>query len=126
MIQAKKGLSSVIKNRMSNFVVCRVFTTVTKCDGPRKFRCKNGECIDSSKVCDNVKDCKDWSDEPMKECGKIISQCFPSRTQMPTDKSFYHLRHTWMHITCACKSSDALTHTQASSTDYNMGGHFSS
>lgn len=44
---------------------------VTKCDGPRKFRCKNGECIDSSKVCDNVKDCKDWSDEPMKECGKI-------------------------------------------------------
>lgn len=49
------------------FFIC---TAVTKCDGPKKFRCKNGECIDSSKVCDNVKDCKDWSDEPQKECGK--------------------------------------------------------
>uniref|UniRef100_A0A8C5F080 Low-density lipoprotein receptor-related protein 8-like n=1 Tax=Gouania willdenowi TaxID=441366 RepID=A0A8C5F080_GOUWI len=45
----------------------------TKCDGPKKFRCKNGECIDSSKVCDNVKDCKDWSDEPVKECG--LNEC---------------------------------------------------
>lgn len=47
-----------------------VVTTVTKCDGLKKFRCKNGECIDSSKVCDGVKDCKDWSDEPTKECGE--------------------------------------------------------
>ncbi|MEQ2281220.1 hypothetical protein AMECASPLE_028130, partial [Ameca splendens] len=46
---------------------------VTKCDGPKKFRCKNGECINSSKVCDNVKDCKDWSDEPVKECG--LDEC---------------------------------------------------
>lgn len=42
----------------------------TKCEGPLKFLCKNGECIDSSKVCDSVKDCKDRSDEPKKECGK--------------------------------------------------------
>lgn len=60
---------------MGRFVMVKdisfVSPPVTKCDGPRKFRCKNGECIDSSKVCDNVKDCKDWSDEPMKECGKI-------------------------------------------------------
>lgn len=44
--------------------------TATKCEGPLKFLCKNGECIDSSKVCDSVKDCKDRSDEPKKECGK--------------------------------------------------------
>lgn len=67
-----------LKNPIPNIVMCCVFTTVTKCDGPRKFRCKNGECIDSSKVCDNVKDCKDWSDEPVKECGKIISLCLLS------------------------------------------------
>lgn len=42
----------------------------TKCEGPLKFLCRNGECIDGSKVCDNVKDCKDWSDEPKKECSK--------------------------------------------------------
>uniref|UniRef100_A0A3P8XJT4 EGF-like domain-containing protein n=1 Tax=Esox lucius TaxID=8010 RepID=A0A3P8XJT4_ESOLU len=45
----------------------------TKCEGPRKFLCKNGECIDSAKVCDNVKDCKDRSDEPKKECG--LNEC---------------------------------------------------
>lgn len=59
-----------------------VFTTVTKCDGPKKFRCKNGECIDSSKVCDNVKDCKDWSDEPVKECGKILRVSLHTHTLM--------------------------------------------
>lgn len=47
-----------------------LFDTATKCEGPLKFLCKNGECIDSSKVCDSVKDCKDRSDEPKKECGK--------------------------------------------------------
>lgn len=46
------------------------FDAATKCEGPLKFLCKNGECIDSSKVCDSVKDCKDRSDEPKKECGK--------------------------------------------------------
>lgn len=55
---------------MLMFCLLFFFTSVTKCDGPKKFRCKSGECIDSNKVCDNVKDCKDWSDEPMKECGK--------------------------------------------------------
>lgn len=42
----------------------------TRCEGPQKFLCKNGECIDSNKVCDSVKDCKDRSDEPKKECGE--------------------------------------------------------
>lgn len=79
------SLKNVVSEYLiSNSVVCCVFTPVTKCDGPRKFRCKNGECIDSSKVCDNVKDCKDWSDEPMKECGKFISPCFSSHTKTPT------------------------------------------
>uniref|UniRef100_A0AAZ3PZ67 EGF-like domain-containing protein n=1 Tax=Oncorhynchus tshawytscha TaxID=74940 RepID=A0AAZ3PZ67_ONCTS len=45
----------------------------TKCEGPLKFLCKNGECIDRAKVCDNVKDCKDRSDEPKKECG--LNEC---------------------------------------------------
>lgn len=27
-------------------------------------------------MCDSVKDCKDLSDEPMKECGEIISLSF--------------------------------------------------
>lgn len=48
------------------------FAAATKCEGPLKFLCKNGECIDRSKVCDSVKDCKDRSDEPKKECGKRI------------------------------------------------------
>uniref|UniRef100_A0A8C5HY98 EGF-like domain-containing protein n=1 Tax=Gouania willdenowi TaxID=441366 RepID=A0A8C5HY98_GOUWI len=45
----------------------------TKCEGPLKFLCKNGECIESSKVCDSIKDCKDRSDEPKKECG--LNEC---------------------------------------------------
>lgn len=45
------------------------FLTATKCEGPLKFMCNNGECIDSNRVCDNIKDCEDWSDEPMKQCG---------------------------------------------------------
>uniref|UniRef100_A0AAR2L8K8 EGF-like domain-containing protein n=1 Tax=Pygocentrus nattereri TaxID=42514 RepID=A0AAR2L8K8_PYGNA len=45
----------------------------TKCEGPLKFLCRNGECIDGAKVCDNVKDCKDRSDEPKKECG--LNEC---------------------------------------------------
>lgn len=56
-------------------VICFWFFPVpaTKCEGPLKFLCKNGECIDSSKVCDSVKDCKDRSDEPKKECGKMAT-----------------------------------------------------
>uniref|UniRef100_A0A3B4ZHF0 LDL receptor related protein 8 n=1 Tax=Stegastes partitus TaxID=144197 RepID=A0A3B4ZHF0_9TELE len=59
------------------FLVCVALTALltcpTKCEGPLKFLCKNGECIDSSKVCDSVKDCKDRSDEPKKECG--LNEC---------------------------------------------------
>lgn len=52
-----------------------VSLTATKCEGPLKFICKSGECIDSSKVCDSLKDCKDWSDEPVKECGEFRNFC---------------------------------------------------
>ncbi|KAG9343351.1 hypothetical protein JZ751_014332 [Albula glossodonta] len=31
----------------------------TRCEGPQKFMCKNGECIDAGKLCDSNKDCKD-------------------------------------------------------------------
>lgn len=44
--------------------------TVNQCLGPGKFKCRSGECIDISKVCDQEQDCRDWSDEPLKECSK--------------------------------------------------------
>uniref|UniRef100_A0A8C5WAI0 Low density lipoprotein receptor n=1 Tax=Microcebus murinus TaxID=30608 RepID=A0A8C5WAI0_MICMU len=42
---------------------------VTLCEGPNKFKCHSGECITLDKVCNLVRDCRDWSDEPIKECG---------------------------------------------------------
>ncbi|KAF3846858.1 hypothetical protein F7725_003936 [Dissostichus mawsoni] len=29
----------------------------------------NGECISMEKVCDRKRDCRDWTDEPLRECG---------------------------------------------------------
>lgn len=43
---------------------------VIQCSGPGKFKCRSGECIDVNKVCNQQRDCKDWSDEPLKECSK--------------------------------------------------------
>lgn len=43
---------------------------VNQCLGPGKFKCRSGECIDISKVCDQEQDCRDWGDEPLKECRK--------------------------------------------------------
>lgn len=43
---------------------------MTLCEGPNKFKCHSGECITLDKVCDSVRDCRDWSDEPLKECGE--------------------------------------------------------
>ncbi|XP_078069987.1 low-density lipoprotein receptor-related protein 1-like [Mustelus asterias] len=43
------------------------------CTGPSDFRCQTGECINISQVCDRQQDCKDWSDEPLKEC--YINEC---------------------------------------------------
>lgn len=44
--------------------------SVIQCSGPGKFKCRSGECIDVNKVCNQQRDCKDWSDEPLKECSK--------------------------------------------------------
>lgn len=52
-------------------VVFIIFTiSVIQCSGPGKFKCRSGECIDINKVCNQQRDCKDWSDEPLKECSK--------------------------------------------------------
>ncbi|KAM4535299.1 low density lipoprotein receptor a isoform 2-T2 [Fundulus diaphanus] len=42
---------------------------VSHCDGPDRFKCRSGECISMERVCDNKRDCRDWSDEPLRECG---------------------------------------------------------
>lgn len=50
--------------------------TESTCEGPRRFQCKSGECVDGGKVCDAQRDCRDWSDEPLKECGTVpVSFC---------------------------------------------------
>ncbi|CAG5867065.1 unnamed protein product [Menidia menidia] len=46
---------------------------LTQCNGPEKFKCRSGECIEMSKVCNKARDCPDWSDEPIKECN--INEC---------------------------------------------------
>ncbi|KAF7648154.1 hypothetical protein LDENG_00161250 [Lucifuga dentata] len=33
------------------------------------FKCRSGECISMEKVCNNKRDCRDWSDEPIRLCG---------------------------------------------------------
>lgn len=45
--------------------------TESTCVGPRRFQCKSGECVDGGKVCDDQRDCRDWSDEPQKVCGML-------------------------------------------------------
>lgn len=45
--------------------------TESTCESPRRFQCKSGECVDGGKVCDAQRDCRDWSDEPLKECGTV-------------------------------------------------------
>ncbi|XP_068523901.1 uncharacterized protein [Anas acuta] len=35
----------------------------------------SGECININKVCNQQRDCKDWGDEPLKECNKNECDC---------------------------------------------------
>lgn len=58
---------SVTSSDMSNSLY---LSTVTQCNGPEKFKCRSGECIEMSKVCNKARDCPDWSDEPIKECSE--------------------------------------------------------
>lgn len=53
--------------------------SVTQCNGPDQFKCRSGECIEMSKVCNKVRDCADWSDEPIKECSKCFAVLFITR-----------------------------------------------
>lgn len=46
-------------------------SAVTQCNGPDKFKCRSGECVEMSKVCNKNRDCPDWSDEPLKECSEF-------------------------------------------------------
>ncbi|KAI4816944.1 hypothetical protein KUCAC02_009244 [Chaenocephalus aceratus] len=46
---------------------------MTQCNGPEKFKCRSGDCIEMSKVCNKARDCPDWSDEPIKECN--LNEC---------------------------------------------------
>lgn len=55
---------------MSDEVGC---VNVIFCEGFNKFKCYSGECIILDKVCNMVRDCWDWLDEFIKECG--INEC---------------------------------------------------
>lgn len=48
-----------------------LFSVENVCDGSTMFKCRSGECISMEKVCNKQRDCIDWSDEPVKECGKF-------------------------------------------------------
>lgn len=62
----------------SKFLVClcdwisnyHLSCTATHCEGPTRFKCRSGECISMERVCDKKRDCRDWSDEPLRECGE--------------------------------------------------------
>lgn len=57
-----------------------------------QFACNNGQCINSTLVCNKVADCSDESDEPLHcfvdECAKVeINQCGHKCVDTPT--SYY-------------------------------------
>lgn len=53
-----------------------ILCTATRCEGPTRFKCRSGECISMEKVCDRRRDCRDWSDEPLRECGEYRGLSF--------------------------------------------------
>lgn len=67
--------------RLRLWSVCRktshvhLSVTATHCEGPTRFKCRSGECISMERVCDQRRDCRDWSDEPLRECGELRMLC---------------------------------------------------
>lgn len=55
----------------NNILLFLILPPVDACEGPNNFRCKSGECITVDKVCNRQKDCRDMSDEPIRECGEL-------------------------------------------------------
>ncbi|XP_050676515.1 low-density lipoprotein receptor-like [Leptidea sinapis] len=53
--------------------------------GPGKWQCRNGQCIDSRKYCNNLLDCEDESDEKMCDTNKPLYICRDG-TNVTTDK----------------------------------------
>ncbi|CAB4016122.1 deleted in malignant brain tumors 1 [Paramuricea clavata] len=50
-----------------------------------EFRCRNGQCIDRSRLCDGGRDCNDGSDEDWVVCGRNMTT--PRPTSQPTNAS---------------------------------------
>lgn len=68
-----------------SFIVEKDNSTCTS----NQFKCNNGQCIDSSLVCNKVSDCSDDSDEPLHcnvdECARVeIHQCGHKCIDTPT------------------------------------------
>lgn len=85
-------MQNLVYNRMSY-----VSVTATHCEGPTRFKCRSGECISMKKVCDKQRDCRDWSDEPLRECGECKGLLFATE-QNPIIKGVCRLRM----LVCVC------------------------
>lgn len=63
-----------------------------------EYRCRNGQCIEASKLCDYVKDCPDGEDEG-EECRKLLTENRSIKCQNPyTHHTHTHPRHTYMYV----------------------------
>lgn len=83
----------------------------TTCPNPKDFMCGNGNCIDSSLVCNKEPDCADESDEPLhcgvNECERVqMNQCGQKCVDTPT--SFYCECHTGYKLLADGKACDDI------------------
>lgn len=72
MVSVELSKNKVFAEYLLKLVVTHTIfiMSVIQCSGPGKFKCRSGEYIDINKMCNQQRDCKDWSDEPLKECSK--------------------------------------------------------